>query len=91
MTHYYAQVPKLGNVALSRHAQAEAKKDGISDTVIHDILFNPVKPDVPDGADIIWREKSGVRLVIILRPKPFKGAKLVKTMYRVMKQAQAKK
>jgi hypothetical protein len=44
---------------------------------------------VPEGQDILWRQKDGVRLVILLKPEPFRGATLVKTGYRIEPQAKA--
>jgi hypothetical protein len=53
-------------------------------------LLQPVKPDIPDGADILWRERDGLRIVILTNPTPNVGAKLVKTVYRVQAQARAR-
>jgi hypothetical protein len=47
------------------------------------------RPDVPDGLDILWRERDGLRIVILTNPTPNIGAKLVKTVYRVEKHASA--
>ena len=80
-------VPGLGNVAVSRHAQARAREDGISQEAFDRVLLVPLTPDVPDGADILWRERDGIRLVILTNPTPNRGAKLVKTVYL---EAQAK-
>ena len=44
--HFYQDVPQLGSVALSHHAQIEAQKDGITDDDIERVLFNPAGPDV---------------------------------------------
>jgi hypothetical protein len=52
--------------------------------------LQPVKPDIPDGADILWRERDGLRIVILTNPTPNVGAKLVKTVYRVQVQAKAR-
>lgn len=80
MKHYWADVPRLGNVAVSRHAQSKAEKEGLTEEVFEDILKNG--KDTPDGQHTIWREKRGFRLVIIT-PTPFQGALLVKTLYRM--------
>ena len=90
MNHFYRNVPGLGNVAVSRHAQEEARKDRITDTMFADVLLNPVLADIPEGNNILWREKNGIRLVIIVNPEPNRGAKLVKTVYRVQPQAKAR-
>jgi hypothetical protein len=87
MKHFYRDVPHLGCVALSRHAQSEAEEDNIPDATVEDVLMRPSQPDIPDGQNIVWREKNGVRLVIILKPTPGRGARLVKTIYRVQPQA----
>lgn len=91
MTHFYRDVPGLGNVAISRHAQQRAEEDGISQDAFDRVLLTPIKPDTPDGADILWRERDGIRLVILTNPTPNTGAMLVKTVYRVEAQAKAVK
>jgi hypothetical protein len=61
--------------------------DGISQEVFDKAL--PTRPDVPDGMNILWRERDGLPIVIITNPTPNRGAKLVKTVYRVQRQASA--
>ena len=90
MNHFYRGVPKLGNVAVSRHAQARAEEDGISQEAFDRVLLEPIQPDIPDGTDILWRERDGIRLVILTNPTPNTGAKLVKTVYRVEAQLKAR-
>ena len=90
MNHFYRNVPKLGHVAVSRHAQTRAQEVGISQEAFDRVLLEPVQPDIPDGPDILWRERDGIRLVILTNPTPNTGAKLVKTMYRVEAQAKAR-
>ena len=80
MEHYFPDVPGLGNVAVSRHAQDRMAQDGISEEDFRDALMRG--DTIPDGQDIIWREKDGVRVVILRRPTPFNGAMLAKTVYR---------
>jgi hypothetical protein len=63
--------------------------DGIPEELFKRALLEPTRPDVPDGMDIIWRERDGLRIVIITNPTPNRGAKVVKTVYRVGKQATA--
>jgi hypothetical protein len=46
---------------------------------------------IPDGHDVVRREKDGIRVVILRRPEPFMGAMLAKTVYRIEGQAQAYK
>lgn len=86
MRHYYEDVPVFGRVAFSRHALARLESDVVSETVISDVLYNGV--DRPDG-QAVWREKNGVRLVVI-RPTPYRGAMLVVTGFRVEVQARVR-
>ena len=79
MKHFYENVPRLGNVAVSRHAQAQMIEAGISQEAFDRVLLEPTRPDIPDGADILWRERDGLRLVILINPTPNRGAKLIKT------------
>jgi hypothetical protein len=89
MNHFYRDVPNLGHVAVSRHAQQRAEEDGISQEAFDRVLLTPVAPDTPDGSEILWRERDGIRLVILTNPTPNTGAKLVKTVYRIEAQAKA--
>ena len=45
---------------------------------------------VREGADILWRERDGLRIVILEDPTPPTCTKLVKTVYRVEAQAKAR-
>lgn len=90
ISHYYENVPGLGNVAVSRHAIAKCEEHNISAEAFVSALLNPGKPDTPDGQDVVWRERNGVRLVVLLKPIPNRGAVLVKTIYRVQPQANAR-
>ena len=65
-------------------------REGILPEAFERALLQPVKPDIPDGADILWRERDGLRIVILTNPTPNVGAKLVKTVYRVQVQARAR-
>jgi hypothetical protein len=87
VNHFYRDVPGLGNVAVSRHAQARAEEEGISQEAFDRVLLSPITPDVPDGLDVVWRERDGIRLVVLTNPTPNVGAKLIKTVYRVGAQA----
>lgn len=89
--HYYADVPRLGNVAVSRHAQDRMGEHGISQAMFESALLDPDGEDTLEPGGIRWRQKSGIRVVIIDRPEPFAGAKLVKTAMRVGEQERAKK
>lgn len=88
MIHFYRDVPRLGNVALTRHAQERAQALGIKDSHVQDLLFSG--NDTPDGMDVLWRERGRFRMVILLKPTPYRGAALVKTIYEVEEQAKAK-
>jgi hypothetical protein len=89
MEHYFPNVPGLGNVAVSRHAQDRLREDGIPESAFQDALING--DTIPDGHDVIWREKHGIRVVILRKPEPFAGAMLVKTVYRIEGAARARK
>ena len=91
MKHFYDEVPKLGNVAVSRHAQDRRKEMGITEEEFERVLLRPNRPDIPEGSDIVWRERDNIRLVIMTQPYPNNGAKLVKTVYRIQAQARAQK
>lgn len=88
---YYEDVLKLGNVYVSRHAQDRMDDEGITPGLFEKVLLAPTRPDIPDGANVAWRERDGVRLVILLNPEPDRGAKLIKTVYRVKPQAITKR
>ena len=90
MTHFHRNVPKLGHVAVSRHAQRRMEEDKISQEAFERVLLTPVKPDVREGTEILWRERDGIRIVILENPTPPSGAKLVKTVYRIEAQAKAR-
>jgi hypothetical protein len=44
MKHFYENVPQLGNVAVSRHAQAKAEEDGITQEAFDRVLLSPINP-----------------------------------------------
>ena len=89
MEHYFSNVRGLGNVALSRHAQERMVEDGISEHELEEALLRGAT--TPDGQDVVWREKDGVRVVILRKPTPFKGAMLATTIYRVKAAARTHK
>lgn len=88
--HFFKDVKRLGNVAVSRHAQARMSDEGILPETFESVLLNPPRPDRMDGMDVLWREGKGIRIVVLTNPTPNTGAKLVKTVYRVQGQARAK-
>src|SRR5262249_35987664 len=87
--HYYPNVPGLGNVAVSRHAQQRMDEHKISEAAFQRALLTPTK-EVEESPDILWRERDNVRVVIVQRPVPFRGANRVKTVMRVAAQASAR-
>jgi hypothetical protein len=46
--HFYRDVKGLGNVAVSRHAQANMDRQGISQELFERVLLSPSKPDVQE-------------------------------------------
>lgn len=90
MNHYYPNVAGIGNIAVSRHAQSRMEAAGISQEQFDLALLSPDK-EVPDGQDVVWRERNGLRIVILTNPVPFRGAKLVKTAYFIKPQANARR
>jgi len=82
MQHFYEDVPGLGNVAVSRHAQSKAMAQSLSEDLFRRILHDG--KETPDGMDVLFREGWGFRLVIVKRPTPYRGAMLVTTVYRVL-------
>jgi hypothetical protein len=81
MKHFYRDVPRLGNVVVSRHAQERMMDTGIPEPMFERVLLSGL--DTPIGANVVWREKDGLRIVVLTNPTPNVGAKLVKTVYRV--------
>jgi hypothetical protein len=90
MNQFHRNVIWLGNVAVSRHAQKQIEDNNIPIELFEKTLLQPTQPDIPDGQDILWRERDGLRIVILTNPRSNTGAKLVKTVYRVKRQASAK-
>ncbi len=90
MDNFYRDVRGLGHVAVSRHALKRVAEQGISKELFEKVLLQPIRKDVPDGLDVVWRERDGIRIVIALYPTPDRGAKLVKTVYRVKLPASAR-
>jgi hypothetical protein len=68
--YFFRSVRGLGNVAVSRHAQARMTEDGINPDAFTRALLEPTRPDVRDGADVLWRERDGLRIVILINPTP---------------------
>jgi hypothetical protein len=88
--YFYRNVERLGNVAVTRHAQNNMDEHNIRQELFEDVLLHPLHDDIAEGNDIVWREGKGIRIVIILNPTPARGAKVVKTVYRIQPQAKAR-
>jgi hypothetical protein len=63
-------------------------QDGISENELNEVLLRGTT--TPDGQEVVWREKDGVRVVILRTPTPFRGAMLATTIYRVKAAAKAR-
>jgi hypothetical protein len=62
-------------------------EDGVSENEVKEALLRGTTK--PDGQEVVWREKDGVRVVILRKPTPFKGAMLATTIYRIRATAKA--
>ena len=90
-SHTYPEAPGFeGGVELIRHAQPRIIRDGISVPLFERALLHPIRPDIPDGFGSVWRERDGLRIVIIPHPELYRGRALVKTVYRVGTRANAR-
>lgn len=87
MEHFYRDIPGLGHVAVSRHAQARIEEQGISQRAFEAALFTPAKTVDEDNGQIQWRETNGVRVVLVMFPTPNRGARVVKTVFKIGAQA----
>lgn len=90
MQFLYRDVPGHGTVVVSRHALARMDEEQVDETLFQRVLLDPPQPDRPDGIGVLWREGLGLRIVILTNPQPDRGARLVKTVYRVKPQARAR-
>jgi hypothetical protein len=82
MRSHYENVPGLGRVNVSNHAQQRMIDHNISEAEFQRALMEPIQPDVPDGHNIVRRWRNAVGLVILLHPEPDLGIKLITTIYR---------
>lgn len=89
MKHYYPNVPGLGNVALSRHAQNACAEQGIGDSAIESLLLNGSRVDVEGGN--VQVDHAGIRCVIVRKPVPFSGAALMVTAFRLGRPARVRR
>lgn len=83
---YYKDVPKLGNVAVTRHAQQNMIEQKISQQTFDDVLYNG-EEEIYDTFDVLRKFGKGICIVILLKPTPDRGAKVVKSTFRVKPQA----
>jgi hypothetical protein len=88
MKHYWTDVPRLGNLAITRHAQSQAEARGISETMVADTLAHG--EDTPDSPSTVFRDRGRIRLVIIPRPEPYRGAALCVSIIRLEPQQAAR-
>lgn len=89
MQFFYTDVPRLGRVAVSRHAQARIQEQNIPEELFRKTLLRPGKPDIPDTEGVVWRESNGLRIVVVTKPVPDRGTMVVKTVYRIQGNAVA--
>jgi hypothetical protein len=83
MQHYYKDISGIGNVAVSRSAQSQARAIDISEEMFRHALTKPDAPDTPARrAGEFYRDRGVVRLVIVRKPTPFRGASLVRSVIR---------
>lgn len=75
---------------MSRHAQSQMAAANITQTEFEDVLLKPIRADTLDGQKVVWREKKGIRIVILLYPEPKSGAVLVKTVFKIAQQAKVR-
>jgi len=88
MKYYYKNIPRLGNVAITRHAQDRLVNDGVTDEQVEDVLMHG--HDRPDGNSVVWREKNRIRLVIETKPLVNSGAVVCFTGFRVKAQERSR-
>jgi hypothetical protein len=88
MGHYYKNVPGLGSVAVSRHAQYNIRQQQIPESNFIKVLFE--SKSLEEGFEVVRREGFGIRIIILLNPTPFKGAKLVKSVFSIKPQKDSK-
>lgn len=79
----YRSVPELGTVKLTAHVYGNMEKHRISKDEFERVLLEPIREDIPDGMNVVRRERDGIRLIIQLKPYPDSNTKLVTTVYRV--------
>ena len=79
--YYYSNIPHLGNIAVSRHAQSRLDEYKISQSIFEDILYNG--KETKEGFNILHKDSHGIRLIIILNPDPPTGAKLISTIIKL--------
>ena len=80
----YQDVPGLGKVVISRHAQANMDIQGISDADLQVVLYKG--RSLRETDKIEWRTLNGIRIIVLLNPEPNRGSKLAKTIFRVEEQ-----
>ncbi len=81
-SNWFADVPGLGNVALTRSALAQISKCKVSDQQLWDALYHGHDVD-GTGAALRQREKDGITVSVNMNPTPFKDANLIIGVTRV--------
>jgi hypothetical protein len=88
MKHYHQDVPGIGNVAISRHAQVNCTGQRIADSHIDALLNHGARTDIEGGC--VQLDHAGIRAIVVRRPEPFSGAALMVTVFRVERKARAR-
>src|SRR5262245_56966154 len=79
--YFYKNIPKLGSVAISRHALSQLDAQDISQ-VDFELVLRDEKNQVEEGRDVVIRSGQGMRIVILLHPQPYKGERLVVSVHK---------
>ena len=83
MDIYMEEVPGVGDIEISRHAQDRIGPGPgqIPESVFWQVLTRG--EEIREGADIVWKTGKGIRIVILLRPIPYRGRALVNTAFKL--------
>lgn len=78
MNHIYEDVPGIGRVQLTHHAQRRMAEAGISEAQFKAALFKG--EEIPDGFRFVKRELNRVRVTINMQPEHYTGYAVVVTV-----------
>jgi len=81
MDIFAEEIPGVGDVELSRHAVNRVTADKIPENVFWEVLMRGEV--IHEGPDIVWKTGKGIRIVILMRPSPYRGRALVKTAFKL--------